>query len=560
MSSPCWNGPCSCGTGFRTIRRTRPTRSTGCTARRSPPPGPGPRCAACPSPRRGSPRSTPRPVPRSPPTCTSSARCHRYQLGTPEFEDRYRAIELLPPELYPAKRAYFLARLSTKLCLHGRVTESLAAASEALELSAQSTDEGDRVLALSAYASALFHSGEWERGLALQYEAREQARSGGRASELISRAEICISDQLHKLGRYAQAAEVAQSALGTAAASNRSHQGLLRNNIAEPLVALGRWREASEQLDAGLDAALPGIQDPGLLKLRADLQTARGELDAAERTLREMSGQRRSGVSEAELQYLIPHHVALIQLATARGRIGQVREVVHKLFEGGVGEAYEWWAWELLHAAAVAEAELSGVEDAASTVGLLRESAAAMPRRVPIHELYADLVAAELDRTGADWRALVARADEIGAPAYLGAKLRLRQAASAARTPGGRQEAAAAAREARASAVRLGAVPLLAEIDELARDARLMSVVPAQELRPVEPATPAHGPVLTARETEVLRLVAEGLSNGQIGARLYIATKTVSVHVTNILAKLGVSSRTEAAAVAHRDRLLEDVA
>ena len=82
-----------------------------------------------------------------------------------------------------------------------------------------------------------------------------------------------------------------------------------------------------------------------------------------------------------------------------------------------------------------------------------------------------------------------------------------------------------------------------------------MSVVPAVEI-----AKALAAPQLTVRETDVLRLVAEGLSNGQIGARLYITTKTVSVHVSNILAKLGVSSRTEAAAVAHRDHLLEDVA
>ena len=58
----------------------------------------------------------------------------------------------------------------------------------------------------------------------------------------------------------------------------------------------------------------------------------------------------------------------------------------------------------------------------------------------------------------------------------------------------------------------------------------------------------------------MLRLVADGLSNGQIGTRLYISTKTVSVHVSNILAKLGVSSRTEAAAVAHRLRVFDNVA
>jgi DNA-binding NarL/FixJ family response regulator len=61
---------------------------------------------------------------------------------------------------------------------------------------------------------------------------------------------------------------------------------------------------------------------------------------------------------------------------------------------------------------------------------------------------------------------------------------------------------------------------------------------------------------LTAREREVLALVAEGRSNGEVGQQLYITTKTVSVHVSNILAKLGASGRTEAAAIARREGLL----
>ena len=57
---------------------------------------------------------------------------------------------------------------------------------------------------------------------------------------------------------------------------------------------------------------------------------------------------------------------------------------------------------------------------------------------------------------------------------------------------------------------------------------------------------------LTERGREVLALMASGRSNGQIAAALFISPKTASVHVSNILAKLGVDSRVEAAAVAHR--------
>jgi DNA-binding NarL/FixJ family response regulator len=61
---------------------------------------------------------------------------------------------------------------------------------------------------------------------------------------------------------------------------------------------------------------------------------------------------------------------------------------------------------------------------------------------------------------------------------------------------------------------------------------------------------------LTGREREVLSLVAEGHSNGQIAARLYISPKTASVHVSNILSKLNAATRTEAAIIAHRMGLL----
>ncbi|WTZ37118.1 response regulator transcription factor [Streptomyces sp. NBC_01396] len=74
-----------------------------------------------------------------------------------------------------------------------------------------------------------------------------------------------------------------------------------------------------------------------------------------------------------------------------------------------------------------------------------------------------------------------------------------------------------------------------------------MGRVPARR-----PADPAEALGLTSRERDVLRLVAAGRTNRQIAEELFISPKTASVHVSNILAKLGVSGRGEAAAVAHR--------
>jgi DNA-binding CsgD family transcriptional regulator len=105
---------------------------------------------------------------------------------------------------------------------------------------------------------------------------------------------------------------------------------------------------------------------------------------------------------------------------------------------------------------------------------------------------------------------------------------------------GRREEAAEAARAAYQTAVRLRAAPLRAALEALARRARL-------DLGQGLPQQPGWAG-LTPRELEVLRLLAAGRSNRQIAEALFISGKTVSVHVTNILAKLGVHSRLEAAA------------
>jgi DNA-binding CsgD family transcriptional regulator/tetratricopeptide (TPR) repeat protein len=108
------------------------------------------------------------------------------------------------------------------------------------------------------------------------------------------------------------------------------------------------------------------------------------------------------------------------------------------------------------------------------------------------------------------------------------------------RAVGRAADARGPAESARATARDLGATPLLTRLGRGAAG-------PRAETGPVP---------LTGRESEILGLVAQGRSNGEIGRQLFISTKTVSVHVSHILAKLGASGRTEAAAIARRDGLL----
>lgn len=114
--------------------------------------------------------------------------------------------------------------------------------------------------------------------------------------------------------------------------------------------------------------------------------------------------------------------------------------------------------------------------------------------------------------------------------------------AVALRATGHEAEAAEVAEASLAVARSLGARPLLDEVRPLVGRAD---------------ASGAGGDVLTPREAEVLALVAEGASNRDVGQRLFISTKTASVHVSNILAKLGARSRTEAVSIARRRSLLD---
>jgi DNA-binding CsgD family transcriptional regulator len=161
---------------------------------------------------------------------------------------------------------------------------------------------------------------------------------------------------------------------------------------------------------------------------------------------------------------------------------------------------------------------------------------------------------AQGDNDPAAWQAVV---DAFG-PAFVYETARSRwRLAEALAEAGRRDEAQRELLLAAEAADQLGARPLRAALADLARRARLADG-PASAAGRRGGATGGGGTAardplagLTDREVEVLRLLAAGQSNREIGAELFIATKTASVHVSNILAKLGAASRTEAAAIAH---------
>ena len=130
------------------------------------------------------------------------------------------------------------------------------------------------------------------------------------------------------------------------------------------------------------------------------------------------------------------------------------------------------------------------------------------------------------------------------------AKLREAEAHTLA---GNRAAATAAAGEVHDTATRLGADWLRDEVEGLAARSRLQLPLSDGELEPECDEPVAEDPFgLTPRERQVLELIARGATNREIGAELFMAEKTASVHVSRILSKLDVRSRTEAAGVAYR--------
>ncbi len=151
------------------------------------------------------------------------------------------------------------------------------------------------------------------------------------------------------------------------------------------------------------------------------------------------------------------------------------------------------------------------------------------------------------DELVAGWRDSVSAFEEFG-HVFETARSRARLA-GVLKAIGRGEEVPGLVEAVRSTARRLGAEPLLTELRTLTPQSR----VPSRRATSI-----SLPPSLTTREREILTLVAQGRSNAEIGRQLFISPKTVSVHVSNVMAKLGAAGRTEAVALARRDGVLTD--
>ncbi|RZQ59791.1 helix-turn-helix transcriptional regulator [Amycolatopsis suaedae] len=468
----------------------------------------------------------------------------RAELGMDESLDDHRAAVRLAPDDHPA-RGFLLNALASRLLDVPLPDEARAAAEQARDAARASGDDPTEASALITLATLDARSGDLDTQLPKLARARSIAENIG-AHRVTLRALHCETALHLTFGRLDEAERLSRHALDVAYAA-----GLCRSTgtghaagLVGTLIAAGRWDDALESAAHALELAPPPATHAHLVALKGFVALHRGDPAAAERavgTCRDLLGDH---LRLPDDPLLLPGLDAARLLA--QDRLDAACAVVEKALEEPQLAATTYSSWPLLLTGTRVACAVADTGRGATLLDRLRETAAALPVAGPVQAADALAVTAEAagpaDRAAAD--AATAACASLGQP--LRHAYALLGSARAALAEGDRDAAADALRTATALAGKLGATPLAGAAADLARRARLA-------VGGERPDAPRFG--LTARETEILGLVAQGRSNREIAEALFISAKTASVHVSNILGKLGVANRVEAAAQAHKHGL-----
>src|SRR6266496_3342322 len=439
------------------------------------------------------------------------------------------ALAAASPGPASPERASALESKGHVLMLRDRNHDAIGAARQALADAEQANARPTQARALNVLGKSLCNLGQFTDGLACLDRAQQiAAEAGDQATLLWTRGNA--ADALFDAGRASESVRVAAETLPMAramgAATNYGVYFAARG--AEALAWLGQW-QAARQLIGELLALDPPpgsrcrpLLTSGLLRFwQGDFDTARAAVQAGLGWCAATDG---------------PAHITRMCLA------------------GITVEAEQ----------AAAATTRSRVTDAAAAGGTAATfihrargaAASATASHMPI--VQAELATAEAewsrlhDGHGGSpdrWHEAATHWEKLSFP-HPAAYARRRLAEALLHSADGANEAGRELAAACETATMLGAGPLLRSIQALAERARIPLPGPAPAAR----AGPRAGPAgnLTQRERQVLTLLADGLSSRRIAQDLFISEKTVSVHISHILAKLGVTNRTEAAAAARR--------
>jgi DNA-binding CsgD family transcriptional regulator/tetratricopeptide (TPR) repeat protein len=485
-----------------------------------------------------------------------------YQIGRGDaaLAELRRAVDLVPPDLACPERAYALGSLAGGLMVAWRHAESLPVAEQALALARDLGAGEAEVRALTVLGSDLAHLGHDEEGLAHFHQALRLAEQIGDHLGL-DRAYTNHTDALTMLGRPADSARQGQAGLKVIRRYGIDST-LLVSNLIEALLATGEWDQA-EQLSLAAVRAATSSFAYWLLTIRAGVEIGRGQFDAARAHLQAAGADQREdhahGRYEAHLADLAIGECrwadadAAIQDGLAHARQREAAQVRVQLCATGLRALAELAA--LARARRDGAALDSWLTRADELIAIARQAAAESAAITPNAGGWLAIAEAEHGRAhGAVqpdvWSQAADHWQRLGRPPLM-AYCRGRQAEALASAGASRSETSAPLRQAHAVALRIGARPLLRELELLAQRARLdLTSPPAAPSSQRQDAQEILG--LTPREAEVLSLLGRGYTNREIAATLVISVRTVSVHVSHILRKLGASGRLEAAAIIHR--------
>ncbi|WP_311259846.1 AAA family ATPase [Microbacterium sp. WCS2018Hpa-9] len=435
-------------------------------------------------------------------------------------------------------RASILNQLGSRHMVAGRFDEAMSLATEAGERAARAGSDDEASIAANVRGGSRAQLGD----LAEAHREYALALSLAKSANPELRYRVNYSDLLALLGRYRDAVVVAEDGMARARAYGveRTTGAMITQNMAVPLLELGEIERVEGMLARELAQDTLRIFHMYSTMTRVRVLSWRGRHEEAAEILREWHPAfAETGDDERQIWY--DEVMMRVSVAESRGDLAAALDEIRWMLRDS-GPVCLHQRRLLLEAGwLIAELGSSGAEHEASiddAIDEVRGAWLAQPEQLRGDAWWSILDALLVPSIPALRAAVeLTSSDDVPVTFRVTTRLVLARLLVGA---GDRAEAAAVVGQALHEAERLGHVPLVRIVSGFAAAAGLSAVSAVGGAE-------ADADPLTARERQVLDLIAEGLSNRQIGERLFISVKTVSVHVSAVLRKLGVSTRTEAA-------------